>query len=375
MASLDQVSSAFSSSPADQPSPTLGLPPGFDALAEYSELVTVLVDALEHIETELSEALTNADQIAESASRHLLVAGGKRVRPLLTLLSALLGDPKVSTGEVGAPSEQARTIAVVMELTHLATLYHDDVMDEADLRRDAPTAHRQWNNSVAILAGDLVFARASQQMSSMGPEAIKAHADTFESLVMGQLWETVGPQGGADPLEHYLKVIDGKTASLISTSARLGALVGGCDEETIELMSTYGQTVGIAFQLADDIIDLTAENSGKERGTDLKERVPTLPVLLLRDAARGVDGADAAVASSEVASAREVLALIDGPLDTEEQLTAAVDAISAHPVIEQSWEMTRQWSQRAIAALEPLPDSPVKSALVDFANYVVNRES
>ncbi|MCY1160172.1 MAG: polyprenyl synthetase family protein [Citricoccus sp.] len=345
---------------------SLALPPGFERLAENGELLATVATALERVEQELAEAVANADQLADLTSRHLLEAGGKRVRPLLTVLSSLLGDPGVGTGQVGEVPAEVRSAAVVMELTHLATLYHDDVMDEAPVRRGAPAAHELWGNSVAILAGDLIFARASQLMASLGPEAVAIQARTFERLVMGQLWETVGPQQDQDPLEHYLRVISGKTGSLIAAAGRLGALFGGADEATVDTLEDYGEKVGMAFQLADDVIDLTSasDTSGKVPGTDLKERVPTLPVLLLRqEAARG----DAA--------ARSALELVDGPLDTDEQLVAAVTAVSAHPVIESAWEITRGWADDARAALAPLPDSPVKEALEAFADYVVRRDA
>src|SRR5690625_984445 len=165
-------------------------------------------------------------------------------------------------------------------------------MDEAEQRRGVTAAHQQWSNSIAILAGDLIFARASAEMADLGPRAVKEHADTFEKLVMGQLWETVGPEANDDPLDHYLRVIDGKTASLLATSALLGALLAGGSDELIEITAAYGGNVGMAFQLADDIIDVTStsDTTGKVQGTDLKERVPTLPILLLREAAGQGDG-------------------------------------------------------------------------------------
>lgn len=352
--------------------PALGgiaLPAWFEGLGEHSHLLDVVVEALDAVESELSEAVTHTDRLADTTSRHLLEAGGKRIRPLLTILSSLLGDPQVVSGQVGEVSAQTRRAAVVMELTHLATLYHDDVMDEAPVRRGAPTAHRMWGNSVAILAGDLVFARASQLMSTLGPEAVRIQADTFERLVMGQLRETVGPDQGVDPLEHYLLVLAGKTGSLIAASGRLGAHFGGSDPDTVEILADYGEKVGLAFQLADDVIDLTSasETSGKVPGTDLKERVPTLPVLLLRRAAQ-VEGPDGD-------SARRAVELIDGPLDTDQQLAAAVRAVAEHPVIEEAWAITRGWAQDARAALAPLPDSPVKVALEAFADYVVSRQA
>jgi heptaprenyl diphosphate synthase len=343
----------------------LALPAGFEVLAEHTGLLEVVATALDKVEGELAAAVASTDQLADVTTRHLLEAGGKRIRPLLTVLTSLLGDPGVGTGQVGEVASQVRSAAVVMELTHLATLYHDDVMDEAPVRRGAPAAHRVWGNSIAILAGDLIFARASLLMASLGPEAVAIQSRTFERLVMGQLWETAGPAEADDPLEHYLRVIGGKTGSLIAAAGRLGAYFGGCDRATVEILEDYGEKVGMAFQLADDVIDLTSSSqaSGKTPGTDLKERVPTLPVLLLRQSA-GTDP-----------SAAAALELVDGPLDTDAQLAAAVAAVAGHPVIAEAWDITRGWSEEAVAVLAPLPDSPVKAALIAFAEYVVRRDA
>lgn len=345
---------------------SISLPPGIDALQEHEQLFDALLTSLSKIEEDLADALVYADSLAQATTRHLLEAGGKRVRPIVTILSSMLADEHVGSGLVDEPGKPIRQAAVALELTHLATLYHDDVMDEADQRRGVTAAHQQWSNSIAILAGDLIFARASAEMSNLGPRAVKEHAITFEKLVMGQLWETVGPEAGDDPLEHYLRVIDGKTASLLASSALLGALLAGGSEELVEIAATYGGNVGMAFQLADDIIDLTSssDTSGKVQGTDLKERVPTLPTLLLREAAAEGD-----------ASAIKALELVDGPLDTDAELAAAVEAVASHPVIDRAWLLTRQWADKAIVALDGLQDSPVKTALAGFARYVVSRDA
>lgn len=345
---------------------SISLPPGIDALQEHETLFDTLLTSLARIEEDLAEALVYADELAQATTRHLLDAGGKRVRPIVTVLASMLADDNVGVGQVAEPGEKIRKVAVAMELTHLATLYHDDVMDEADQRRGVTAVHQQWSNSVAILAGDLIFAKASGEMSGLGTRAVREHAKTFEKLVMGQLWETLGPTAENDPLEHYLRVIDGKTASLLSTSALLGALTAGGSEELVQIAAAYGGNVGMAFQLADDIIDVTStsDTSGKVQGTDLKERVATLPVLLLRQAAADGD-----------ATAVKALQLVDGPLETDEQVESAVRAVASHPVIDQAWELTGQWADKAIAALDGLAESPVKTALTHFAQYVVSREA
>src|SRR3954452_5712297 len=205
---------------------------------------------LEIVEERLRDAVANVDPLADDASRHLVNAGGKRLRPLLTLLAAEVGD-RARLEVIDA--------AVVVELTHLATLYHDDVMDSAPLRRGAPAAHEVWGNTVAILTGDLLFARASTIVSALGSKAVQIQAATFERLGRGQLHETIGPRLGEDPVEHYVQVLADKTGSLIATSARFGAMFAGCRPEVLQVLIRYGERVGVAFQLADDVIDLASD--------------------------------------------------------------------------------------------------------------------
>jgi heptaprenyl diphosphate synthase len=212
------------------------------------------------VEQRQRAAVHHTDPLAAATSRHLVLAGGKRVRPMLTLLASHLGDPT---------RPEVLDAAVVVELTHLATLYHDDVMDSAPMRRGAPSVHEVWGNSVAILTGDLLFARASRIVAGLGPEAVRIQAATFEQLCLGQLHETVGPGPGEDPVEHYLRVLADKTGSLIATAGRFGAMFSGCGPGVVEVMLDYGGRVGVAFQLADDVLDLAADGValGKTPGT------------------------------------------------------------------------------------------------------------
>ncbi|HEY8296325.1 MAG TPA: polyprenyl synthetase family protein [Micrococcaceae bacterium] len=334
----------------------LTLPKGFSGIAADPRLGPAIAMSLAKVEKQLREAIANSDPLADATSRHLVEAGGKRIRPLLTLLASQLGDPS---------RPEVIRAAVVVELTHLATLYHDDVMDSAPYRRGAPTAHEVWGNSVAILTGDLIFARASILVSELGARALGIQARTFERLCLGQLHETVGPRPDEDPVDHYLSVISDKTGSLVAASGQLGAIFAGVDEEIQQVLVQYGEKVGVAFQLADDVIDVTGLKhvSGKTPGTDLREGVPTLPVLLLRRAAAAGDS-----------SAAAVLELVDGDLTSDEALAGAVAALRGHAVTAESWTAARRWANDAIAALDPLPDGAVKSALASFATAVVSRE-
>lgn len=323
------------------------------------ELATSLAAELQTVEDLLQKAVANAHLLADEASRHLVSAGGKRLRPLLTLLVSHLGS---------GVSSDIRKAAVVVELTHLASLYHDDVMDSAPLRRGAPSAHEVWGNNVAILTGDLLFARASRLTADLGPDAVAVQAETFERLCMGQLQETVGPTETDDPVAHYIQVLADKTASLLATSAYFGARYSGCSADIQQTVARYGEKVGVAFQLADDVIDLTSAGdvTGKTQGTDLREQVPTMPVLLLRK--RITQGTDQP-------GDKELIALIDSDLSTDEALDRAVAALKDHPVVEETRDRSVTWAEDAISELENLPQGSVRQALAAFAQALVERTS
>jgi heptaprenyl diphosphate synthase len=316
----------------------------------------VVRERLGQVEGRLIEAVAQTDRLADDASRHLVLAGGKRVRPMLTLIAGHLGDPS---------RPEILEAAVVVELTHLATLYHDDVMDSAPVRRGAPSAHAVWGNTVAILTGDLLFARASRVVARLGVEAVGLQAATFERLCLGQLHETVGPGPDDDPVDHYLRVLADKTGSLIATSARFGAMFAGCAPEVLDVVAAYGERVGVAFQLADDVIDLASDEatSGKTPGTDLREHVPTLPVLLLR---RHVDRTGDAESSA-------LLAVLDGDLSDDAVLADAVTRLAVHPATEQARKEAVRWADDAVAALAPLPPSAAHDALRAYAEALVAR--
>jgi len=308
---------------------------------------------------EVEEALrghvqTEAKFVTEAAS-HLLEAGGKRFRPLLVLLAAEAGDRP--------SSDDVLTAACVVELTHLASLYHDDVMDEADLRRGAPSANSRWDNHVAILVGDLLFSKSSELTADLGAEAVRIQAQTFTRLVEGQILETVPPEEGADPLAHYLRVVAGKTGSLIATSARYGAIFGGASPEIERAFTSYGEIVGTAFQLSDDILDIASESdeSGKTPGTDLREGVPTLPVLLAK---RSADPADA-----------RLLELLDSDLTDDELHAETLDLLRKHPAMDEARAYVVAEADRAKELLGVLPQGPVREALEAFAVIVATRSA
>ena len=297
---------------------------------------------------------SRAGFVSETAG-HLMAAGGKRFRPLLVLLAAETGDRP--------DSDDVVTAACVVELTHLASLYHDDVMDEADLRRGADTAHSIWGNHVAILTGDFLFSKSSELTADLGADAVRIQAQTFTRLVEGQILETVQPAEGEDPLAHYLEVVAGKTGSLIATSARYGARFGGATPEVEAALTEYGEIVGSAFQLSDDILDIASDSdeSGKTPGTDLREGVPTLPVLMARAAG---DPADA-----------RLIELLDGDLSDDDRHAEALDLLRKHPALDEARAYVVARAHEAKAKLAVLPAGPVRDALEAFADVVAVRST
>jgi heptaprenyl diphosphate synthase len=315
-------------------------------------LETQLAAELANVELLLADTVKSADPFVSEVARHLVEAGGKRFRPLLVLLAAHFGDP-TAPGVVPA--------AVVVELTHLATLYHDDVMDEAPLRRGAPSANARWDNTVAILTGDFLFARASDLLADLGPQAVRIQARTFERLVTGQIRETVGPIDGQDPLDHYLAVLADKTGALIATSGRFGAMLSGADEQYVDVLARFGERIGVAFQLADDLLDVRSDaaESGKTPGTDLREGIPTLPVF---HALRSTDAADARLRD-----------LLSRPLHDDDELATALELLRRHPAMESARAEVLRWADEARAVLGPLPDVPARAALERLCDAVVDR--
>ncbi|MFI0240887.1 polyprenyl synthetase family protein [Streptomyces sp. NPDC016845] len=308
------------------------------------------------VEEGLLEATKSEVPFITEAAQHLVRAGGKRFRPLLVTLAAQFGDP-YAPGIV--PS------AVVVELTHLATLYHDDVMDEADVRRGVESANQRWGNSVAVLTGDFLFARASHILADLGPDAVRIQAEAFERLVTGQILETAGPADGRDPVDHYLDVLSGKTGSLIAVACRFGAMMSGADETVVDVLTQYGERLGVAFQLADDVLDIASDSheSGKTPGTDLREGIPTLPVLRLRERARLLG----------LPEDQALVDLLDSDLSDDAKLAEAISRLRVHPALEQARRDTVRYAQEARATLNPLPECKAKAALVELCDAVVHR--
>jgi heptaprenyl diphosphate synthase len=309
-----------------------------DGLARVDDLILATVD--------------HDDPLVAQASAHLAEAGGKRFRPLLTLLASELG-----TGI----SDEVVAAGAGVELTHLASLYHDDVMDEAEVRRGVPSANAKYDNSTAILVGDLLFGKASELVAGLGAQAVLIQARAFVRLCAGQIRDARPCPPGDDPVDYYLGVLHDKTGSLISTAARYGAMFGGSTDEVVELMAAYGEKLGVAFQLADDLIDIASDatETGKTPGTDLREGVPTLPVL---HALRSTDPADARLRD-----------LLSRPLTDDAEHADALGLLRRHPAMESARAEVRRWADDARSVLAPLPAVPARAALERLCDAVVDR--
>jgi heptaprenyl diphosphate synthase len=315
------------------------------------DLERELIAGLDKVEALLSSHIQGDYPLLIETSRHLVEAGGKRFRPLITLLASHFGKGQ---------SDQVIAAAVVCELTHVATLYHDDVMDEAKLRRGVTSANSRWGNTVAILTGDYLFSKASDLLADLGPEAVRLQAKTFERLVIGQIQETQGAKTGVEALNHYLQVVSDKTGSLIATSARFGAMLSGADREIVETLTKFGEKIGIAFQLADDVIDISsdASQSGKVPGTDLREGIPTLVTLQ--------------IISSKLEEDEELRHLLQSPIP-EEKIAEVLIKLRQHSALKDAKSYLHNLSLEAKQLLEPLPEIPARSALEGLCDAVIER--
>ncbi|MDT4978491.1 MAG: hypothetical protein QOG07_370, partial [Pseudonocardiales bacterium] len=310
-------------------------------------LETSVRAGLDAIESALRVAVRAEDEFVAGAASYLVNAGGKRFRPLVSVLSAHFGDPT---------SPEIVPAAVVVELTHLATLYHDDVMDEAAVRRGAVSANARWDNTVAILTGDFLFSRASNLLADLGPHAVRLQARTFERLVIGQIRETVGPREGVDPIEHYLAVLVDKTGSLIATAAEFGAYYAGAEPEVVDSLRLFGEQIGVAFQISDDILDIASESteSGKTPGTDLREGIATLPVLY-------------ALRSDDPAQQR-LRTLVAKPLVDDAEHAEALSLLRGSSALAESRATLQRYADSAREMLTDLPDVPARAALATLTD-------
>jgi heptaprenyl diphosphate synthase len=317
------------------------------------QLEASLIIDMKKVEDLMRSHIQGDYPLVVETSRHLVEAGGKRLRPLLTLISAQFGDPT---------NYDIIKAAVCCELTHLATLYHDDVMDDAVLRRGVISANKKWNNAVAILTGDYLFSKVSDMLADIGPEAVKLQAKTFERLVIGQIKETQGKSEGLSQIDHYMKVVADKTGSLIATSARFGALLSGASPNVVETLTKFGEKIGVAFQVADDLLDIasTETASGKTPGTDLKEGIPTLVTLFV-------------MAENDPAD-KDLINKLNKPI-SDEDLPNVISELRQHKALKRVQQYLSKVATEANDLLIDLPAGSAKEALNNLTFALVNRST
>ena len=317
------------------------------------QLEAALIIDMKKVEDLMRSHIQGDYPLVVETSRHLVEAGGKRLRPLLTLISAQFGDPT---------NYDIIKAAVCCELTHLATLYHDDVMDDAVLRRGVISANKKWNNAVAILTGDYLFSKVSDMLADIGPEAVKLQAKTFERLVIGQIKETQGKSEGLSQIDHYMKVVADKTGSLIATSARFGALLSGASPNVVETLTKFGEKIGVAFQVADDLLDIASNEtaSGKTPGTDLKEGIPTLVTLFV-------------MADNDPAD-KDLINKLNKPI-SDEDLPNVISELRKHTALKKVQDYLSKVATEANDLLIDLPAGAAKEALNNLTFALVNRST
>ncbi|AWB82910.1 geranylgeranyl pyrophosphate synthase [Corynebacterium yudongzhengii] len=318
-----------------------------------ADLNARIAEGMADVEKLLHSELNRGEGFIQDKVTHLAEAGGKRFRPMMALLASEFG-PRPG-------SEKVVQAACIVEMVHLSTLYHDDVMDEAERRRGVDSANHRWSNSVAILAGDILLAHASRLMSELDTATVAHFSQTFEELVTGQMRETVGPAQGIDPVDHYMDVIREKTGVLIASAGYLGGLHAGASEEHVDALYRLGGHIGIIFQIVDDMIDIFSdpEESGKTPGTDLREGVFTLPVLLAMEED-----------TPEGAQLRE---LLTGPLNDDTSVHHALSLLARSTGRQKALAVVEDQLALAEEQLDRLPDIPATQALRQLSCYTVSR--
>lgn len=317
------------------------------------DLAPELHDRLAAVERRLYELVAADDAFLSDSATYLIAAGGKRMRPLIVLLAAGFGDPD-APGVV--------TAAAVVELIHVASLHHDDVMDAAPLRHGVRSANARWGNSVAVLLGDYLLAKAAGAGATLGRAAIDLQVETLDRLVRGQLRETTGPSPGTDPARHALEVMADKSGALIAMSARLGALVAEAPRYCVAVLGRAAEYLGVAFQLADDLLDITGDPraSGKTPGTDLREGVITLPVRY-------------ALAEPGRAARRLRRIVAAGPVTSRARLDTALDLLRASPALPRTAADIARYVTAARTEIAALPDVPARRVLDSLCDFAADR--
>jgi heptaprenyl diphosphate synthase len=318
---------------------------------KFKMIYSFLKSDIDLIEKELKTAIDSRSPLLNEASLHLLSAGGKRIRPVFVLLSAKFGDYDI---------KNIKNVAVALELIHSASLVHDDVIDDADLRRGKPTIKSQWDNKTAMYTGDYIFARSLEFMAKIeNEEAHKILSNAIVELTVGEIEQIKDKYRFEQGLKDYLRRIKRKTALLIAVSCQLGAIAAGASPEIHKKLYRFGYYVGMSFQITDDILDFTASEKelGKPAGSDLLQGNITLPVLYAMNDPR----------------LREKIIKIDEEVDRD-YLKTVIEDITSCGAIAQSHEMSSRYLKKALKELEGLPKNGANKTLRDIANFIGKRK-
>ena len=321
----------------------------------HEELANRLGDKMEAVNALIQTRMASehAPRIPE-VTAHLVEAGGKRIRPMLVLASAAL---------CGYEGEHDVLLAAVVEFIHTATLLHDDVVDESAQRRGRPTANLLWDNKSSVLVGDYLFARSFEIMIETGSlRVLEILAHASATIAEGEVLQLSAATDLATTEDIYIQVVRGKTAALFSAATEVGAVVSGVDDAWVKALYTYGDALGIAFQIADDLLDYQGDSSatGKNVGDDFRERKLTLPVI---KAVAKADEEERAFWTRTIAKGKQE----DGDLET------ALTILNRHSALDETRADAYAWAERAKTALDPLPEHELKAILRDLADYVVAR--
>jgi heptaprenyl diphosphate synthase len=335
------------------------------AVATASPLLqlAVLQADLGRVEQELRASVVADDAFLTEVASHLILAGGKRVRPALALTAAATSSPSM----VAAPHDVVLG-AVSVELVHLGSLYHDDVMDDATTRRTVASVNAKWGNLKAILAGDYLLATASEIAASLGTEVAGLLASTIAQLCQGQILELQSAFDQSRTEEAYLASIDGKTASLLGTACRIGGIVAGLPREQIDALTTFGRSYGMAFQIVDDLLDVTATDEvlGKPAGHDLVEGTYTLPIIRTLQAG--------GPAAEELSALLARLRPVDGslePVDDPQAIAQARELLVTVPAVRSALDTARQFVEEGRVALAPYAGTEATTALEAASEHLL----
>jgi len=320
-----------------------------------SNITQPVLKDLNKLEAFMKKKVTSVVPLTEEMSRYVLKNGGKRVRPILCLLVAKM---------LGVKTNDPIYTGAAIEFSHTASLLHDDVIDEAKLRRGEKSANHQWTNTLAVLAGDFFYCRAIDiLLSQNNMRILRLVTDAITKTTEGEIFEIVQTHNIHTTEKEYLKIIEGKTAALISASTESGAIWAGASEKVVGMMKKFGWYLGLCFQLADDLLDYTATHQkfGKEVGIDLKEGKPTLPLLVTYQ-------------RSSAAEKKLIESVLGSSKNSKQDIKRVLDLVHTYKGLDETKKLSENFAEKAKALLSGFPTSAYKNSLLGLADYIIGRD-